>query len=310
MWRGMTRTLAGAAGLWLAQGCATETGPCDDSLAYEVVYDGAGLPAYAGQALVHASCGQGGFCHSSGIPLDNRFGAPAGLDFDVAIACVGDGPCEQETGRLQGAQRTVHEWGDAILRELAAGTMPPGDAGRQARAGAPEYGRADGSTLPSIESAEGVEIVRAWLACGAPVIERTTPHPSGQTTVGDVFARRAPEPVGLEPRWPSIYEHVIATSCVSCHGPEIPSQLEASALDMRDADVAYESLVGVPAAGSACSGETLLRVEPNDPDASLLFRKVAPTADLCGSPMPIGGMLDAEQVEAIRQWIAMGAARE
>ena len=66
-------------------------GACDDEAARAVVYDAAGRAMYAGQAILTGSCAGGGnFCHSSSA-LD-RYGVPAGLDFDpfpLAVArCV------------------------------------------------------------------------------------------------------------------------------------------------------------------------------------------------------------------------------
>jgi hypothetical protein len=74
---------------------------------------------------------------------------------------------------------------------------------------------------------------------------------------------------------------------------------------MPSAAAAFEALVGVGAATSACSGSD--RVAPGDAAASVLYRKVSGEA-LCGSPMPPGAPLSAAQIDAVRAWIDAGAA--
>jgi hypothetical protein len=77
-------------------------------------------------------------------------------------------------------------------------------------------------------------------------------------------------------------------------------------------DVAYANLVGVPARTVA----GLARVAPGDPAGSLLWNLLAkgigiPGADaLRGIAMPIGGRLSADDVDAVRLWIAAGAPQD
>src|SRR5690606_4708714 len=70
-----------------ALGCRTDLGECDEAAVRRVVFldtgssadPRQGIPMYAGQALVVASCGADRFCHASSPNLaeDMRFGAPA-----------------------------------------------------------------------------------------------------------------------------------------------------------------------------------------------------------------------------------------
>jgi len=91
--------------------------------------------------------------------------------------------------------------------------------------------------------------------------------------------------------------------CAGCHG-----SARVAGLDLRP-DVAYANLVGVPALTVA----GLARVAPGDPAGSVLWNVLAkgigvPGADaLPGIAMPIGGRLTAEDVDAVRLWIAAGA---
>ncbi len=167
-----------------ALGCAPDPGACDEAAAYEVYYDEAGFPAYAGQALLEVSCGQGRYCHASGITDPTfRFGVPAGLELDVGVAVT-----PEELPRLAHARRVAWNLRGEILQQLDLGAMPPGPpSGDEALAGAPRYraaiGTPDEHGLPAIGTPEAREMLRNWLACGAQVVEA----PSGTSTgIGDI----------------------------------------------------------------------------------------------------------------------------
>jgi hypothetical protein len=77
-------------------------------------------------------------------------------------------------------------------------------------------------------------------------------------------------------------------------------------LALYDVKTAYQNLIGVTATGMGCG--TATRVVPGDPDASLLYQKVAMTEPPCGKRMPtFASPLPAEEIEMIRAWIAAGA---
>jgi hypothetical protein len=63
--------------------------------------------------------------------------------------------------------------------------------------------------------------------------------------------------------------------------------------------------------GPSCGSSGLLRVTPGDATVSLLYLKIrGGTAAPCGNAMPRGlPTLPAADIEAIRAWIAAGAAR-
>ena len=168
-------------------GCTVDLGECNDPVARRVVYDPDGFPAYEGQALVAVSCGNALYCHSSAADPEFRFSATVGFDFDVQLA-FGDAPEEAE--RLRRARENVLEYRDDIYCEVQDGRMPPfGEATLIAHEEVPRYRNAEGERLPFVDSFEGLNILRTWLACDAPVIERTTAHPTGATPVGDVVPR-------------------------------------------------------------------------------------------------------------------------
>lgn len=122
--------------------------------------------------------------------------------------------------------------------------------------------------------------------------------------------------VPLGPTLSSLWPNVLAPRCaIPCHsgGP----LAAAGGLDLgADAVTARARLVDQASTSARCAGMALVRVVPGDPEASLLFAKVAAKTEataVCGDPMPQGSArpaLSTEEVEAIRQWIEDGAAGE
>ena len=144
--------------------------PIEGPAAFDLVYRITdGMPMYEGQALVQSTCGDGSFCHAPAATGGARIGVPAGLNFDVSLACFEDlASCEADTTvptyddrvrRLQSDQNTIRSWAEGMIQEIRAGAMPPGDAGRRVRNNTP-WLRPDGEELPSIDSSEGQEVVR------------------------------------------------------------------------------------------------------------------------------------------------------
>lgn len=317
--------------LALGAGCSPNVGTrsanCNDALARTVVYRLDGTPAYIGQAMLLESCAGGGnFCHA-GTAMD-RYGAPFQLDFDALLATDAGASLE----RLARTQATIHRHRNDIWATILGGSMPPGAIGDALDVELYYYipdPSVEPISLDSIDSAEGRELLRNWLACGSPVVERTAPLASPPrcatnadctvTHLCDVGVRECVgvgdvEPaldLEIEPTWPAIHARVIQPSCASaigCHGPEPRS----AALDLSSEAAGYAALVGVAAStdittGAVCGGMGRTRVVPGDPDGSLLVEKLE-GAPACGSAMPFGSPLSATAMTAIRDWIAAGAA--
>jgi hypothetical protein len=320
-----------------ALGCAPRVGndcpPAANMLAHTIVHRRDGLPAYAGQALMITSCGGGSFCHSPGST--QRYGAPHELDLVPTLADqTSNLPAlrnlDPTTGvYLRDVQVRIVAERDDIYASVYTNSMPPGAAGdatqQQPYVTFDAMGAA--TPIPGLDTAIGRETLRNWLACGAPVIERTGGLSSATrcsadadcpltgicdlghlrcVAVGDV------EPylvVAIEPTWPSIYEVVIQSRCASsaCHGGASPP----AGLSLSDREDALATLLSADASASSdCQGQGRL-VVPGDPDASLLYRKLTLHVGdpmLCGGPMPSGsGALADRYVTAIRDWIAAGA---
>lgn len=309
------------------------TGGCDDDAARDVVYDAAGQPMYAGQAMLVDSCGGGGaYCHASSA--HDRYGVPAGLDFAALPLAVPAGFIDDRGLRdLVATQERIHRMRNAIWASVTSGSMPPGAVGRETEAH--QHGWVvDPSNvsmdrpLPALDSPDGRALLRNWLACGAPIVERYTPYalasctsgvvcPSGRCEggrcepAGDVVPRLTRP---IEPTWTAIFTQVIEPGCTraTCHAPDPARGRPAAAgLDLTESGAARLALVGTPAsedraAGAECGGAGRIRVVPNDPDGSLLVAKLG-DAPPCGDAMPFGVPVDPVYVDAVRAWIEAGA---
>jgi hypothetical protein len=108
------------------------------------------------------------------------------------------------------------------------------------------------------------------------------------------------------PTFTEVYTQVISVHCAPCHVTGMPG-FTGGMLDMSTQAAAYTNLVGVEAAGEACSGMGK-RVNPGDPSTSLIFEKVSMTTPPCGQRMPLNqAALDATSIGEIHDWIAAGA---
>lgn len=312
-------------------GCRAELGECDEREASKIVFIATdspadprrGVPMFAGQALMVTSCGGDRFCHSSAdIAPDLRYGVPDGLSLDPSLACYDANGCtEEERARLAAEQARIFEMSREILRSVRRGSMPPKgtpvleerterivDIGTSMQLEGAEE-------VPPIGTREGDEILRNWLACGAPVVEFAAlpaggrpgdPCEQEEGSVGEC-RRRVYEPVAPDPTWSSIYEDVIRPLCgISCHGPTPPNFIQESGLDLSEKDRAYEALIDEVAKGRDCTGMGTLIIPGNSND-SLFMDKLEPTP-LCGDPMPsLGLTLDPAILDVLAEWIDRGA---
>jgi hypothetical protein len=336
-------------------GGGTVEGPAAFDLAYKPL---TGLPMFEGQALVQASCGNGQFCHTPNATGGDRVGVPRGLDYDVALACVDEStdptcanlqPCEgdaassaycQRLRRLSGNRGSVVAWAEEIHFQISEGTMPPGEAGGRVQDDTP-WIREDGTELPRLNTPQGKNVVRNWLACGAPVVARTELAPSAdmeltacESLEGEVCRYSGPLPT-LPATWSAIYWSVIFPTCVVCHGPAngnldqnpdnegnpIPggaSPQGLAVLDLTGSDTtdtsnwaaeSHSALVNVPASQAGdCFGQGI-NVIPNDASGSLMIQKMR-AVQTCGGEMPLS---EGEQtiptpvILVIEEWINTGA---
>ena len=103
----------------------------------------------------------------------------------------------------------------------------------------------------------------------------------------------------------TLQQKIFTPGCAlpSCHGLAQQGGLNLTA------GQAYADLVDVPASNPAAHKAGLLRVAPNDPDASFLIRKLEGTLDPNeGTMMPqTGTRLPQAKLDLLRRWIAAGA---
>lgn len=121
-------------------------------------------------------------------------------------------------------------------------------------------------------------------------------------------AAPAPEAATLS----SINETIFLPKCTTaCHSGG--SEVAAGGLDMQGDPRA--AMLDVPATAVPCTGAGQKRLVAGDPEASLLYTKVASKAagqePPCGEGMPLGAdrpALSAAELEQLRAWIADGAS--
>jgi hypothetical protein len=308
----------------LGAGCEAELGgTCDtatSALAYTVACTSELNVQYGGQALVNGTCASG-HCHSVDAVNDDtrpdvsqrnlRYGVPGGFDFDLQHAATAE-----ELERLRNNRAYILDHAAEFFGTVESGDMPregevvpPVDAeqGVVADTGAP---------LPTLNTAAGRAMLRAWLICGAPVVERTSDAaPAPGTPVGDALDPTiCDEP---EPTFESLFEKVIRGSCAveGCHAGVPPDGTAPSGMMLLDPDdpaLSYASLVGVAAMGAECGDAARTRVVAGNPDASLLIQKLegdgSPDGAECGDRMPQGGpYLRQSTINVFREWITAGA---
>jgi hypothetical protein len=296
-------------------GCGTDLGECDSLVAERVVYSPEGVPYYEGQALVRQSCASA-FCHTAGATGDQRKGVPHGLDFDVAVLTVQS--LESDVIRLRKGVTAIRDEAEEIYSQVESGAMPPGKEGEAARANIAwkaqtAMGSLIDALLPDVASKDGTELLRNWLACGAPVISATSDAPPALLAEATKFGDTG-QSLGtlVEPTFESIFANVFEGECRACHISGGPYSNDQS-VEFDDLDHAYDSIVGPNAfSGGSCDGRGALIV-PGDCEGSLLYQKLLPegeTMNPCGDPMPLGGdPLSADTLAAICEWIDTGADR-
>jgi len=343
-------------GALLGAGCEAELGACDDDAARTLVYDEEGNPSFAGQALINGTCA-GAFCHSSeaknGVdPTDpnKRNGVPGGFDFDLPIVGgeTDDVAVRTSLDRARAHQALIADNAASIWEAIESGDMP-----RKAPTVDPfakfhepifAFDRAAAAEerveVPGLDTPQGRELARNWLACGAPIIDRldTTVVPAGVVPAGQSAGRdplrRCTSDLDCDldekcyvdlgecaskPDWPNLFASVIVSRCAveGCHGGIPPGRMEPTGmllLDPDDSDVSYDDLVAVASMGAVCIDAPRTRVIANDAMDSLLIKKLegdgSPDGAECGDRMPQGGpYLSPATIAAFREWIDTGALR-
>jgi hypothetical protein len=113
------------------------------------------------------------------------------------------------------------------------------------------------------------------------------------------------------PTFTQVYTDVLGPQCgTQCHNPGGIGFTEGM-LDMSTQSLAFDNLVNVPAAGSACAGKGV-RVAPGMPDGSIMYLKASDEDPApCGAKMPFGSNgLPSAQSDEVKAWITAGAPND
>lgn len=100
----------------------------------------------------------------------------------------------------------------------------------------------------------------------------------------------------------SLQQNIFGAICTNCHtGSNAPRGLRLDSEDNSYAFLVSHAADEVP---------ELMRVNPGNPDASYIIRKLEGASGIVGGRMPLGGpYLTQTQINSVRDWIANGAPR-
>jgi hypothetical protein len=273
------------------------------NFATSVVYASDGTPYYPGQALVQTACAEG-VCHSSYAENASRKGAPHGLNFDVAPLTAQS--TEANISALRDGIAHVRDHAGDIWGEVAAGTMPPGEAGKRPE----QTWKVAGGTVPAdpltgVTTDRGKATIRNWLACGAPIVAGATGAPDIANTFGPLVDPLKITTTGA-PTFDMVYDTVFRSCGTSCH---MPGGYMVG-LDLSSKATTLSSLIDkAPFAGGGqamCGSVTKKLIVPGNCKESLVYLKLGATPP-CGTQMPPTGALAPASVQLLCDWIDAGA---
>lgn len=120
---------------------------------------------------------------------------------------------------------------------------------------------------------------------------------------GEIRGQFAPNPVSTPAATLTLLQSsIFSPTCAGCHngvGAALPGSM-----NLASAAASFAALVNV----ASTEQPAVLRVAPNDPDASYLVRKLEGGLGITGDRMPQGGpFLDQATIDQVRAWISAGA---
>lgn len=313
----MARFLVRCVAILLAcAACAcTDVGECDPTLAGRDTVVVNGTILYGGQAIMNKACAVG--CHLSTATGADRQGAPAELDFDLLPIdeADADGTTKSENGRivklsdnqlanLRYRQQLIVNLRDDIWGQVLGGQMPPTAPLASMMSSIFSSSerrpcRAD-TSYAELDSAQQHEVLRNWLACGAPFVEangKKLEEPRVGGTVGDQYLACVEESEA-QPTLESLFKSTFS-ECGGCHNSSIAGP--PSFLDVK-------TLAKSLRTKSACAGKPF--VTPGDPKKSYLLQLLKGPNPACDHDrMPAGGLdpLSDRAIDEVTAWIESGA---
>ena len=173
----------------------------------------------------------------------------------------------------------------------------------------PQFPLVKDTAAPGHWSAEVQSVTAAdrtnFNANGWYVDVHTPGNPNGAIR-GQISPTQAAPPAPPPPSAPTtltqLQSSIFSPTCSGCHsgqGTSLPG-----AMNLTSASASFAALVGV----ASSEQPTVLRVSPNNADASYLVSKLQGTAGITGQRMPFGGpFLDQATIDQVRSWINAGA---
>lgn len=307
----------------LALGCGEDVGTCDDpNKGHDtVVY--ADSVQFGGQAIINVSCAG---CHGSQLKGEARRGAPAGLDFDLepipASMAEGDGKnsnefpivkiSEAQASGLRERQRLVFEERELIWDQVKEGLMPPSGLGKAYRELKNIFDSDDAAPCQAIKPYDPItekrsqDVLRNWLACGAPIVESQGPVVQKDLTAGKAgyqykMCTPSEAPMGTI-TLDVVQEKVMEVACVGCHSAG------GTPPDLSSADKTYAFFTNTT---DDCNGKKWLDLTGKTLEQSYLHELVTKDKPGCTSTrMPQTGRLTDAQLKTIEGWITAGAPKQ
>ncbi|MCA9720404.1 MAG: hypothetical protein H6713_28505 [Myxococcales bacterium] len=285
-----TQSLARAVGLSLALGLTlTQVGACGsiEPVGDETDSDGAAAVPDQVRAAFEESCGKAG-CHAGGSPAGGL--DLTGSSIGALEGAPSSGPMPQITrGNIAESYLALKMLSDASIKALQDGGALASDF---------TY---SGGRMPADGDFENLNntIILGWIAGGE------LPAGMGGTDGTDTDATTGTDTTGLpDPTAGDItfaefvYEPIFVMYCNGCHVNGMQGGLAMGA----DADSALAAIIDMPSSYGPSY------VVPGDPAASFLLTKMKNTQEMGqGVVMPLSGMLSAEEIQRVEDWIAGGA---
>ena len=194
---------------------------------------------------------------------------------------------------------------------MAGSSASPAQAGSTAAPSTPAAGgpaaAAAGSMSASMTGTAGSSAAGTMAMAGAAGSSAAAAGASGEAgSTGGAAGGGATGAGGAT--FTAVFDAMFASSaaagCGSCHGAAPTPSLNGGLGGLMTKEAAYSALVGKMSSSAMCSG--MPYVTAGDPEASLLYQKVA-TTPMCGMRMPPGSMVEAADQELLKTWIMAGA---
>ncbi|MEY4510994.1 MAG: hypothetical protein RLZZ450_3116 [Pseudomonadota bacterium] len=296
-----------------ASACAEDVGACTGSLQGRDTVVVNNMVVYGGQAIINRGCTTG--CHSSTAAGADRRGVPRGLDFDLNPIDEEDATGTKKSGSatilklkaaqvagLRARQKKIVEQRNLIWEQVQDGLMPPGGMFDSVMSNifassekTPCKAGKEYSKIPEVQTRE---VLRNWLACGAPLVE-TNGSKVDKSSAAGAAGYQYPACV-KEPDAVVTLDTLFKTTlgdCGGCHNSSITGPPEFASVEVLAASLRTKSV---------CAGKRF--VVPGKPEDSYMLDLLkGPNPDCMHEQMPKGEPLSARGIAEVTAWIAAGA---